>query len=320
MTMANPWYKEYSEYLAERWPGLKVQKLSVDAGFSCPNRDGTIGSGGCIYCDNSSFTPGYCNPRQSVAGQLAEGRRFFSRKYPHMKYLAYFQSFTGTHASATERLRQLYDEALAQPDVVGLIIGTRPDSLPENVMDLLSEINHRRRVIVEIGAETSHDATLRRINRCHTWQDVEDAALRLSKRGIECGLHLIAGLPGESSDDVLATVERACRLSIASIKLHQLQVIRGTILDRLRRSGEIQVTPFSIEEYLDLCVKVVRLIDRRVAIERFLASAPPEMVEAPRWGLKNYQFTNLLLNRLAESSPRSYGQCLSDPDTQRNDN
>ena len=301
--MANPWYKDYSEYLAERWPGVKVQKLSVDAGFSCPNRDGTIGRGGCIYCDNRSFTPGYCDARRSVAEQLADGRRFFARKYPQMKYLAYFQSFTGTHTSAVGRLAELYAEALAQPDVVGLIIGTRPDSLPENVMDLLTEINRERRVIVEIGAETSHDATLRLINRCHTWRDVEDAVRRLDSRGIECGLHLIAGLPGESGADVLTTVERSCRLPIASVKLHQLQVIRGTRLDRLWRAGELAVHPFTLEEYLDLCVQVVRRVDRRVAIERFLASAPPEMVEAPRWGLKNYQFTNLLLNRLAATAP-----------------
>ena len=301
----NPWYKDYSEYLAERFPGIKVQKLSVDAGFSCPNRDGTIGSGGCIYCDNRSFTPRYCNPQESVAHQLRKGREFFARKYPHMKYLAYFQSFTGTHSSAPEYLKTLYQEAAIQEDVVGIIIGTRPDSLPENVLDLLSDINRTYPVFVEIGAETSHDATLQLINRCHTWRQVEEAVKSLSERDIETGLHLIAGLPGEGVPDVLDTVKQACDLPIGSLKLHQLQIIRDTPLHRMWQRGEIAVPQFSLDEYLDLCVEVIKTVDRRVAIERFLASAPHGMVVSPSWGLKNYQFTALLTNRLSNPSKRS---------------
>jgi hypothetical protein len=296
----NPWYKDYAEYLASRWPGVKVQKLSVDAGFSCPNRDGTIGRGGCIYCDNRSFTPRYCSPRDSVARQIAEGKRFFSRKYPQMKYLAYFQSFTGTHSDAISSLAALYDEAAAQSDIVGLIIGTRPDALPPAVLDLLEGLNKRLPVIVEIGAESAHDHTLSLINRGHTWLQVEQAVSALNARGLECGLHLIAGLPGESADDVRDTVGRAAELPVSSLKLHQLQIIRGTTLHRMHEAGEIDIKPFSLEEYLDLCVRVVGIVPRHIAIERFLASAPPEMVVAPRWGLKNYEFTHLLLRRLKE--------------------
>ena len=154
-------------------------------------------------------------------------------------------------------------------------------------------------MIVEIGAETSHDATLGLINRHHTWRQVEEAVESLHARGIETGLHLIAGLPGETDDDVLLTVERACALPVSTLKLHQLQVIRGTTLHRMVEAGELEYSPYSLEEYLDLCVKVVRKVGHRVAIERFLASAPPEMVAAPRWGLRNYEFTHLLLKRLA---------------------
>lgn len=294
----NPWYKDYSEYLSEKFPGMKVQKLSINAGFSCPNRDGMIGTGGCIYCDNSSFTPKYCNPADSVTRQIQKGKAFFARKYPEMKYLAYFQSFTGTHAEAMSTLRAIYEEAIAQKDIIGLIIGTRPDALPDKVIKLLAEINRTCPVIVEIGAETSFDSTLKEINRCHTWEDVENAVRRLSDHGIESGLHLIAGLPGEENEQMLETVERSCRLPIVSIKLHQLQIIRNTTLHKMWLEGTMKVKQFSIEDYLNLCIEIIKTVDRRVTIERFLASAPPDMVVSPKWGLKNYQFTNLLHNKL----------------------
>lgn len=289
--------RDYASYLREKFGEVKVQKLSVDAGFSCPNRDGTISRGGCIYCDNRSFTPGYCNPADGVAGQLRKGKEFFARKYPEMKYLAYFQSFTGTHSRAVEALRLLYEEAASQEDIVGIVIGTRPDALPDGVISMLSELNLRLPVIVEIGAETSHDATLKLINRCHTWHDVEDAVERLHSSGIDTGLHLIAGLPGESDRDVLLTVERSLRLPVSTLKLHQLQVIRDTPLHRMMERGEVEVRPYGLDEYLDLCVRIVRLTERLrpdVAIERFTSQAPPEMVVAPKWGIKNYQFVNRL--------------------------
>lgn len=294
----NPYYKDYSEYLAERFGGMKVQKISVDAGFSCPNRDGTIARGGCIYCDNRSFTPRYCRAGDSISEQLRKGKEFFSRKYPQMKYLAYFQSFTGTHARAVEELRALYAEAAAQEDIVGLIIGTRPDCLPVEVLDLLEELNRELTVIVELGAETSHDATLKLINRGHSWHDVETAAVALYSRGVETGLHLIAGLPGEGRHEFIQTIESSVQLPVSSLKLHQLQIISGTPLHRMWQRGEIKIQSFTLEEYLELCVEVVKRVGKRVCIERFLSSAPPEMVVAPRWGLKNYQFTHLLTNML----------------------
>ena len=294
----NPYYKDFSEYMGEMFPGMKVQKLSIDAGFTCPNRDGSIGHGGCIYCNNASFTPGYCSPFDSVEIQIEKGKAFFRRKYPEMKYLAYFQSYTNTFGRSSSELLEMYRNASEGEDVVGVIIGTRPDCLPDDLLDGLAALNRRKPVIVEIGAETSYDETLRLINRNHTWAQVEDAAGRLHSRTIRVGLHLIAGLPGEGADQVIKTVKRACRLPIDSIKMHQLQIVKGTPLLERWEKGEIEVEPLSLDDYMELCVRIVQTVPRHICIERFLASSPPEMVVAPKWGLKNYQFTNLLHNRL----------------------
>lgn len=305
----NPYYKDYNEYITEIFPGMKVQKLSINAGFSCPNRDGTIGRGGCIYCDNTSFTPSYCFGCNTVKEQVEAGKLFFARKYPAMKFLAYFQSYTNTFvkrgngvgvSSGVDSLERLYRDALEQEDVVGLIIGSRPDCFPEEVVEMLGRLNLEYPVFVELGAETSHNPTLELINRGHTWEQTCDAVDRLTKGGIRCGLHLIFGLPGETEEMMLATVERACRLPVDSLKLHHLQVIASTPLHEGYQSGKITVDPFSMDDYLELCVKIIGIVPRRIAIERFLASSPPEKVVAPKWGIKNYQFTNLLLNKLKE--------------------
>lgn len=284
--------------MQEKFPGKKVQKISLNAGFSCPNRDGTIGHGGCIYCDNSSFTPGYCFKSEDITFQLEEGKKFFAKKYPQMKYLAYFQSFSNTFGRSVGELEAIYREAMGVEDVVGLIIGTRPDTLPSEVIALLARLNEEIPVIVEIGAETSHDETLRLINRGHSWRDVEDAVTRLNAEGISVGLHLIAGLPGENEDMLLQTVKRSVALPIESIKMHHLQVLRNTQLALLIEEGKLQINPFTVEKYIDLCIKIVKLVPQNIAIERFLASSPPEKVVMPKWGLKNYEFTNLLKLKL----------------------
>lgn len=288
-------FRDYSEYLRERFDG-KVQKLTVDAGFSCPNRDGTIGRGGCSYCNNSSFSPAL-GSNGSVAAQLEAGKRFFARKYPEMRYLAYFQSYTNTHAPI-DRLIALYEEALSVDGIVGLIIGTRPDCVNENLLSALSEINRSRRVIMEYGAESTHDSTLRAVNRCHTWADTCRAVELTRQAGLDAGLHFILGLPGENTDMMLATVDEINRLRPDTVKFHQLQIIRGTRLTRQWQQGEVSVKTFTVDEYLDLCVEIVKRLDPSIAIERFTSSSPAELLLAPRWGLKNYEFTNLLRNRL----------------------
>ena len=286
--------KTYREYLNTIFPHLKVQKLSVDAGFTCPNRDGTISTGGCSYCRNDSFTPGYCNPSESVTLQLEKGKIFFARKYPEMKYLAYFQSYTGTHGKVSEYLRKLYQEALDVEGIVGLVIATRPDSVSDETVNLLSEINKQKPVFVEIGAETSHDLTLRNINRNHSWNDVETTLKKLSDVGLHIGVHLIAGLPGETEEMILETVRKTSSLPIETLKLHQLQILYGTELYRQWKAGKAFPTIYEPEQYLSLCRKIIEIVPERIVIERFLSQSPPELVAAPKWGLMNYQFMNLL--------------------------
>lgn len=292
-------YKDFSEYMREVFPCVKVQKLSIDAGFTCPNRDGSIGTGGCIYCNNSSFTPSYCSPKDGVLQQLEKGKAFFGKKYPDMKYLAYFQSYTNTFGRTHNDLLSLYEKALEVDDIVGLIIGTRPDCLPDKLIERLALLNQQKPVIIEIGAETSSNETLRLINRNHTWQDVENSVLKLHQHGIRIGLHLIAGLPSERDEQVLENVRKACRLPIDSIKMHQLQIIYGTTLHKKMLAGEIEVHPYELEDYLNLCVKIVEEVPRSICIERFLSSSPRDMIVEPKWGLKNYQFANLLKQKLS---------------------
>ena len=205
-------YKDFADFLAGHFVG-KMQKLSVNAGFSCPNRDGTVGRGGCTYCNNVSFSPAYCRGSQSVTAQLEEGKRFFGRKYPQMRYLAYFQSYTSTHGSDADRLMALYEEACGVDGVDGVIIGTRPDCMPDA---LLAKLQKLPWVMVEYGAESAHDVTLERVNRCHTWADTADAVRRTHDAGIPVGLHLINGLPGENEDMILATVDAVNFISFSS--------------------------------------------------------------------------------------------------------
>lgn len=286
--------KTYSDYLAGIFPGIKIQKISVDAGFSCPNRDGTISIGGCIYCRNDSFSPKYCNSSESVTRQLEKGKKFFSRKYPEMKFLAYFQSYTGTYNKDIKDLNRLYREALNVQDIVGLVVATRPDCIPDNVIDLLAHINQEKPVFIELGAETSHNSTLRLINRNHTWEDVENSVNHLSERGLHCGIHLIAGLPGENRKMILETIDRSVILPIETMKLHQLQILKDTILFQKLKKGEISVPTFSLDEYLLLCAEIVKRTPDNIVIERFLSQSPPEMLVAPAWGLKNYEFMTKL--------------------------
>ncbi len=295
-------YRDFADFLAGYFP-YKVQKLAINAGFTCPNRDGTKGIGGCTYCNNQTFNPSYCAPRLSVAEQIEEGKQFFARKYPEMRYLAYFQAYTNTHGDI-DRLMKLYREALEQPLVEGLIIGTRPDCVPNQLLDRLQELTHEKFVMIEYGAETSHDSTLQLINRCHTWQDTIDAVRRTAMRDIPVGLHLIVGLPGEDDEMILTTIDRVSELPISTLKLHQLQIIRGTRLARDIEQKFYTIRQFTPDSYIDLCCRIIEHTAPSIAIERFVSQSPDELLISPRWGLKNYQFTNLLQNRIKEKGIR----------------
>ena len=300
----NPYYTDYSEFLSRLFPGIKVQKISVSANLGCPNRDGSIGTNGCTYCNNASFNPSYCRTGAGITEQIEAGKNFFRKKYPAMKYLAYFQAYTNTYGEHNHLL-DLYNEAIAQPDVVGLIIGTRPDCLPDRLLQSIAEINRKIPVIIELGAESMHDRTLQTVNRRHTSECTRQTAIRVHEAGLSCGLHLIAGLPGESMDDMMWSVEDCCRLPIDTLKLHQLQLIKGTRLAEQVACGELEVTRFTVEEYIDLCIRIISTVPRSIAIERFVSQSPPGLLAQPGWGIKNYEFTNMLNAELKKLSTES---------------
>ena len=292
----NVGYCDYGDFL-RRYFDCKVQKIAIDAGFACPNRDGTKGVGGCIYCNNQSFNPAYCQTKISVTEQIARGKEFFARKYPEMKYLAYFQAYTNTYAQLST-LKELYEEALRQSDVLGIIIATRPDCMPDELLTYLSELSKTHFVMVEYGVETSHDATLKLINRGHTWADVEDAVTRTAEAGVLCGAHLILGLPGEDMEHFIATAKRISALPLHTVKMHQLQVIRGTRLAKMWADGEVVLKDWSADEYIDVCIEVLKHLRSDLAVERFVSQSPADLLICPRWGLKNYEFTNRLNNKI----------------------
>lgn len=296
-------YRDFADFLHERFPDFKVQKIAINAGFTCPNRDGSKGIGGCTYCNNQTFNPEYCRPSLSVGEQIEKGRTFFGKKYPDMKYLAYFQAYTNTYGELPH-LVDLYEEAVACPNVVGLIIGTRPDCMPDTLLQYLASLSQRTFVMVEYGAETASNRTLDVINRGHSWEDTVDAVNRTHAAGIACGLHLILGLPGESEANMLHTVDQVSALPIETVKLHQLQIIRGTRLARQVAAGGVSVARWSADEYISLCVKIVKRMRSDIAIERFVSQSPENLLISPRWGLKNYQFTNLLHNALRSSDKK----------------
>ena len=288
-------YRDYGTWLREEL-GTKVQKISVNAGFTCPNRDGSLGVGGCTFCNNQTFVPDYGQPTKSVTEQLEDGKHFFARKYPDMKYLAYFQAYTNTYGDV-EHCVSLYEEALRVPNVVGLVIGTRPDCMPDRLLDYLEQLNRRTFLVVEYGVESANDETLRRINRGHTFADSEMAIRRTAERGIRVGAHVILGLPGEDHDELMRQARLLARLPLTTLKLHQLQIIRGTQMER-----EWQEHPWplpSVDEYISLVLDYISLLPPTWVFERFVSSSPKSLLVAPRWDLKNYEFVNRLNGHLS---------------------
>lgn len=292
-------YNDFPTFLKRFFSG-KVQKISINAGFTCPNRDGTVGYGGCTYCNNQTFNPEYCHTEKSVSVQLEEGKRFFAHKYPEMKYLAYFQAYTNTYGEL-EMLKRKYEEALAVDDVVGLVIGTRPDCMPDTLLDYLEALARRTFVLVEYGIESTLDRTLHRINRGHTWQTAVDAVQRTAARGLPVGGHVILGLPGESREDMLGQATDISCLPLDTLKLHQLQLIRGT---RMAREYEERPEDFhlfnDVDEYIALVVDYIQRLRPDLVLERFVSQSPKELLLAPDWGLKNYEFNHRLQKRMKE--------------------
>ena len=291
-------YNDLSAYLSAHFP-YKVQKISLNAGFTCPNRDGTVGYGGCTYCNNQTFNPAYCKTEKSVTEQLEEGKQFFARKYPEMKFLAYFQAYTNTYAEL-EELKRKYEESLQVKDVVGLVIGTRPDCMPDALLGYLEELNRRTFLIVEYGVESTDNDTLKRINRGHTFEVAEEAIRKTAARGIRVGAHIILGLPGETNEQLIKQAGVLSALPLTTLKLHQLQLIKGT---RMAHEFEMQPEDFhlySADEYIDLVIDYVEHLRPDIVLERFVSQSPKELLIAPDWGLKNHEFTDKVKKRMRE--------------------
>ena len=293
-------YNDYGTWLRQRFP-YKVQKISVDAGFTCPNRDGRLGTGGCIYCNNDSFNPSYCQREKSVKQQLVEGKEFFRRKYPEMRYMAYFQAFTNTY-STLDHLKSLYEEALDVEDVVGLVIGTRPDCIDDTLLDYLTQLARQTMGTLEYGIETANDDTLRLIRRGHDFQCVRDAVERTKGRGIVIGGHVILGLPGEDAEESVRQATIMSELGLDVLKIHQMQIIRGTRLAQMYAENPFHL--YSPEEYSELIVRYLEHLSDDMVVERFASQSPKEMLIAPKWGLKNYELTNLIVNKMKREGRR----------------
>ncbi len=303
-------YKKYSDILNQKFGG-RVQKISVNAGFTCPNRDGSKGRGGCIYCNNISFSPPYCHPQRGVEEQLEEGMRFF-QKYKSQKYIAYFQSYTNTyigddnsHLGSYRLSRQnfnyltnLYERALSVTDVVGIAVGTRPDCVTEQLLDYFAELSKHYYVLIEYGVESTNNRTLEVVNRGHTFEDSVRAIEATAKRGITTGAHLILGLPHEDRNDMMRHAERIAKLPIDVLKLHQLQIIRDTVLYQHYMRTPDEYPLFTLEQYIELLIDFIEALPEHIALDRFISQSPAEWLVAPNWNIKNFEFVHKLEKRM----------------------
>ncbi len=303
-------YTGYAAFLARYFEG-KVQKLPVDAGLTCPNRDGTYARTGCIYCNNNSFMPRYCAGALSVREQLEAGKRFFARKYPNMEYLAYFQSHTNTYAPLAV-LERLYTDALSVEGVRGLVVATRPDCVPDGVLDGICHWSRGSFAMMEYGVESTDDDTLQRIGRKHTFAAAVSAIERTAKRGLPVGVHLILGLPGEPLERIPVHARRLSALPVQVVKLHQLQVIRSTALARRYADGAGELALFTPESYAQAVATFLENLRPDIAVERFTAQSPAEWLLAPRWGMKTWEFAALLRRVMVERGTWQ-GRCLEMP-------
>lgn len=293
-------YNSFVGFLKKKY-GCRLQKLVVDAGFSCPNRDGTLSTGGCTYCDNAAFHPGYSTPDKSITRQLDEGIEFHQGRYRSVtKYLAYFQAYSNTYGPLS-KMRKAYEEALAHKDVVGIVVGTRPDCIDAEKLDYLKELSQDKVVIVEYGIESCHDATLRRINRGHTFAQARRAVELTAEKGIMQGAHFIFGLPGETIPMMMEMAPAINALPLDSVKFHQLQIIKGTAMEREFRERREDFVTFTLDGYIDFFVDFLERLRPDLRIERFAGEVPPRFVNETPWGLvRNPQLLEMLEKRLEE--------------------
>ncbi|MCA0933620.1 TIGR01212 family radical SAM protein [Lutimonas saemankumensis] len=289
-------YQDYGNFIRDKF-GERVQKISINVGFSCPNRDGSKGTGGCTYCNNQSFRPDYCDPRNAIEEQLQKGIDFFTQKRNIGKFLAYFQSYTNTYAEL-DLIKELYLKALKHEGVIGLVIGTRPDCISEELIEFLSELSKNYFICLELGVESTLDRTLEEVNRCHTFADTQRAYAMAHNKGIFLGAHLILGLPGESRYEMLQHAVELSKLPIDFLKIHQLQVVKHTLIAQQYKNHPEQFNLFNVQDYLDLVTEFICLLRPEIVIERFISESPPDLLIAPKWGFKNFQMINLIHKKL----------------------
>ncbi len=304
-------YNSYIGYFKKTY-GERLQKVVVDAGFTCPNRDGLVGTGGCTYCDNAAFHPGYSTAGIPIHEQIDEGIKFHRVRYRKAeKFLAYFQPYSNTYAPL-ERLREVYEEALSHPLVAGIVIGTRPDCVDGDKLDYLASLARDHVVVIEYGIESVYDRTLQRINRGHSFEDAVRAVEMTTARGLTQGAHFIFGLPGETVGDMLAYAPIINKMSLHSVKFHQLQIVRGTAMEREFASHPSDFVTFSLDEYLDFIADLLERLRPDLYIERFAGEVPPRFVNSTPWGLlRNTELIRLLEQRLESRDTwqgRLYGQ------------
>ena len=292
-------YNDFSSFIRRKF-NTRVQKVSIDAGFTCPNKDGTKGVGGCTYCNNNTFNPDYCKPIKPIKQQVNEGIEFFSKKYKTQKYLAYFQAFTNTYAPLAD-LRKMYEEALDHEDVIGLVVATRPDCIKDDVLDYLEELAAAGNFIkLEFGLESTKNETLEAINRCQTHEEAIDAFKRADGRGLHLGGHLILGLPGETKEDMLNHAKMVSQLPINTLKIHHLQIVKHTMMAVQFKKTPEMFTFMELDEYIDFVVDFVEKLKPEIIIERFFSESPASMLIHPKYGLKNFEVKHLVEKRLEE--------------------
>ena len=295
-------YNSFVGYFKRKY-GERLQKIVLDAGFTCPNRDGTVGRGGCTYCDNAAFHPSYSTSGKSLHQQMDEGIDFHKVRYRTTEhYLAYFQAFSNTYAPL-ERLKSLYEEALSHPKVVGIVVGTRPDCVDERKLDYLAGLAQEHIVIVEYGIESCYDDTLKRINRGHDFETARRAVEMTSARGMDVGAHFILGLPGETRQMMLDSCRMINDLPVRSVKFHQLQIVKGTRMEKEYAERPEDFERFALDEYIDFFVDMLERLRPSLSIERFVGEVPPRFVNETPWGLiRNVERLRLLDLRLEERS------------------
>jgi len=294
-------YLDYSSFIKSTF-GERVQKISLDIGFSYPNRDGSKGYGGCTYCNNNTFNPDYCEPTKSIKEQLEQGIAFFGKKYNSIHYLAYFQAYTNTY-SDLDSLKKMYEEALNVDGVIGLVIGTRPDCISDEVIEYLSFLSKKYFISLEFGVESTNEKTLLSVNRCHTFEETKATFEKCKNKGFHLGAHIILGLPGENKQDLLNHAFEVSKLPIDTLKMHHLQIVKNSVMAIQHKRNPENFNLFSSEDYIEFISNFISHLRPDIIIERFISETPQDLLIAPKWNnLKNFEVVAKIDKKLIEKN------------------